>query len=110
MGLPAVARARWGRSRCRGHGSPSAQLGAPVCGVRAIALAPNSRVDFLLKLSSTSTGKETEIELRRCVRTPRTGPRARAATLPARRADPARVPRPPPAFHPLVHLVCLYAG
>ena len=49
MGLPAVARSRWGRSRCRGHGSPSAWLGAPVCGVRAVALAPDSRADFLLK-------------------------------------------------------------
>ena len=54
MGLPAVVHARWGRSSCRGHGSPSAWLGAPVCGVRAVALAPDSRAEFLLKFSSNS--------------------------------------------------------
>ena len=100
MGLPAVARARWGRSRCRGHGSSSAWLGAPVCGVRAVALAPNSGADFLLKFSSTSTGQGGRDRRRGARSPPHTRPRARAATPPTRPTDPARVPRPPPAFHP----------
>ena len=62
MSLPAVARWRWGRSRCRGHGSPSAWLGAPVCGVRAVALAPDSRADFLLKFFWCRRGKVIEID------------------------------------------------
>ena len=99
-GLPAVARPRRARSRCDSPRSPSARSGATVCGVRAGALAPNSRADFLLKFCDGAAGQGGRDRVRRCARTPHTRPRARAATLPACRADPARVRRPPPAFHP----------
>ena len=61
-GLPAVARARRARSRCDSPPSPSAQSGARVCGVRAVALAPNSRADFLLTVSDGATGKVGKLE------------------------------------------------
>ena len=100
MGLPAVARACWGRSRCRGHSSPSAQLWAAVCGVRAVALASNSRVYYLLPPRDLSTGQGGRDRRRGARIPPHTRPRARASAPPACRADPARVPHPPPAFHP----------
>ena len=100
MGLPAVARACWGRSRCRGHSSPSAQLWAAVCGVRAVALASNSRVYYLLPPRDLSTGQGGRDRRRGARIPPHTRPRARAAAPPACQADPARVPHPPPAFHP----------
>ena len=100
MGLPAVARACWGRSRCTGHSSPSAQLWAAVCGVRAVALASNSRVYYLLPPRDLSTGQGGRDRRRGARIPPHTRPRARAAAPPACQADPARVPHPPPAFHP----------
>ena len=57
MGLPAVAHARRARSRCDSQGSPSARPGAPVYGVRAVALAPNSGADFLLTVLDDPTGQ-----------------------------------------------------
>ena len=62
MGLVAVARALWARSRCRSHNTPCAQPGVPVSGVVAKAAAPNLRADFLLLPRALSTGKEAEIE------------------------------------------------
>ena len=67
-----------GKSCCRGHNSPSAQSGATVCGVRAVALAPNSTADFLLHPRALSTGKVAEIRLRGARTTPLTRPSARS--------------------------------
>ena len=61
MGLPAVGSARRARSRCDSRGSPSAWPGAPVYGVRAVALAPNSGADFLLTVLDDQRGKGFEI-------------------------------------------------
>ena len=60
MGPPAVARARRSRSRCSSHDSRSARPGAAVTGVRAPALPPNSRADFLLPPHGLSTGEQAE--------------------------------------------------
>ena len=110
MSLPAVARARWGRSRCRGHGSPSAWLGAPVCGVRAVALAPDSRADFLLKFFRCRRGKVIEIdaEVRAARPTPALAraqrPRPHAGPIPhacpALRLPSARISPPPRPLRP----------
>ena len=83
-GLPAVGRARRARSRCDSPRSPSARSGATVCGVRAVALAPNARADFLLPQRALSTGEEAEIEAE--------GARTRPASALAR----AQRPHPPP--------------
>ena len=104
MGLPAVARARRSRSWCSSPSSPSARPGAMVFGVGAEAPAPNSRAYYILKFFDGAAGQGGQDRLRRCARTPHTHPRARTATLPACRADPARVRRPPSAFHPRLAL------
>ena len=96
MGLPAVARARWGRSRCRGHGSPSAWLGAPVCGVRAVALAPDSWADFLLTVLDDQRGKVIEIDAE--VRAARPTPALARAQRPRPHAGPT--PHACPALRP----------
>ena len=80
--------------------SPSAHPGATGCGVRALALAPNSGAYFLLTVFDGAAGQGGRDRVRRCARTPHTRPRARAATPPACRTEPARVCRPPPTFHP----------
>ena len=98
--LPAVVRPRRARSRCDSPRSPSAQSGATVYGVRAVALAPNSRVNFLLKFSCCATGQGGRKRVRRCARTPHARPRASAAAQPTPRPEPPRVSRPPPAPRP----------
>ena len=72
MGLPAVAQARRARSRRDSRGSPSAQSVAPVYGVRAEALAPNSWADFLLTVLDDRQGKVAEFDSE--VRAPRPAP------------------------------------
>ena len=94
MGVPAVARARCGQSCCRGHNSPSAQPGATICGVRAVALAPNSTADYLLHPRALSTGKMAEIRVRGARTTPLTRPSAHAAIPFVCWTDPPRAPPP----------------
>ena len=110
MGLPAVAHARRARSRCDGQGSPSAWPGAPVYGVRAEALAPNSRADFLLKFSQRATGQGGRDRVRGARAPPHTRPRVRAAAPAACRTDLARARRPPPASRPRFALVATPLG
>ena len=86
------ARAVMHTPRC----NASAQSGATVCGVKAVALAPNSRAYFLLMVFEGATGQAGRDRVRRCACTPYTCPRARAAAPHARLADPARLRRPPP--------------
>ena len=109
-GLSAAALPRRARSRCDSPRSPSAQSGAPVYGVRAVALAPNSRADFLLKLFDGATGQGGQDRVRRCARTPHKRPRARAAAPPAHLTEPARLRRLPPAFDPRRALSPLLPG
>jgi len=99
LGLPAVVRALRSRSRCSSPSSPSARPGAMVHGVRAVALAPNSRADYLLLLQVLSTGQGGRDRRRGARNPPHPRPRARAAAPPARLIDPARARRPPPASH-----------
>ena len=86
--LPAVARARRSRSRCSSHGSRSARPGATVSGVRAPALPPNSRADFLLPPHGLSTGKQAEIQSE--VRADRPAPALARAQRPHSPAGPLR--------------------
>ena len=109
MGVPAVARARCGQSCCRGHNSPSAQPGATICGVRAVALAPNSTADFLLHPHALSTGKVAEIRVRGARTKPLTRPSAHAAIPFVCWTDPPRAPPPyvrldRPPCPPFTHL------
>ena len=99
-GLRAVALPLRARSHSDSPCSPNTQSGATVGGVRAVALASNSRVYYLLPPRDLSTGQGGRDRRRGARIPPHTRPRARAAAPPACQADPARVPHPPPAFHP----------
>ena len=106
-GLRAVALPLRARSHSDSPCSPNTQSGATVGGVRAVALAPNSGANYLLKFTSTRDGgKEAEIQFggarspptpalacaqRPC---PRAGPITRACAAPRPRFTLA-APSPP---------------
>ena len=95
-GLRAVALPLRARSHSDSPCSPNTQSGATVGGVRAVALAPNSGANYLLKFTRRATGARRPRSSSE-VRAHRPRPPSLARSDPARVLGRSRARAPPPA-------------